>query len=1408
MRIIPGNTKVKIEIFKGLTLWDILVCAISCIMLALIAVSTLPFKKVFLVMHLFITVLLMLRVDKDANYMYLINIIRHYGYKRRFNRIDTDKVLLDYSDRGDVAVTLDELFPDSKKESEKKDKSAEDDILREEPAEEAHIETKKERKERLKREKAEYKADTKLLKSKLLSKEEEDAIWLKRANQSKANKESKKASKKTKKKSNQSWAEIEEISAFSGIKDGYIEYAHGKYYGVAVEIPCVEFKFFSNARRSMAIDYALGGVIRSIRSDYGINIVKIERSVSYDSYIGNEAQKLDDLRGSYEQGFIKEDELKARVAIVYDRIYALQALRDNNKVVIPFYYIVFFDSDKKQLENTVRSAMDQLKQGEMQPRRLKTDKEVAVFLKYSNTLDFDETEIDRINPEYYAKWAMPEKVEFTPRNAVVNGIATHNFRISNYPTTVYDAWLASVLTYPSTKVVLKMRPMDSGKAIRSIDKSLAELRAKVASAHTDSEAMQANTHLETLQLLLNTLQSESETLLNVNAYVTAYDIMYTQENPNFDKLEKESFLCRISSMKKTVKRIWKESGFTLNANEFNQARAYIGSQISGYDPMAGDGRGIPSNTIAATFPWVFPHIMDEKGVQLGNSDGVPVFVDFFVRNSERVNSNMVIVGKSGSGKSFATKTLLSNLAADDSKIFILDPEDEYSALAKNLNGKFINVGNAKYGRLNPFHIITTLDDDESEGTATSSYATHLQFLEEFFKQILPDCDKDSLEYLNSLVDRVYATKGITPTTELSKLRPSDYPIFDDLYDEILREFQRTDNEYIKTMLRTLMNYISKFSEGGRNSVIWNGPSTVTTEENFTVFNFQSLLANRNSTIANAQMLLVLKYIDNEIIKNRDYNEKYNLNRKIVVVIDEAHVFIDTKFPVALDFMFQLAKRIRKYNGMQIVITQNIKDFVGSEEIARKSTAIINACQYSFIFSLAPNDMDDLCKLYEKAGGINESEQEQIIQAQRGQAFVVMSPTSRTSFKVTVPDDVRKMFSKPNFVNKYFEGNGGDTYWENFIKDSTEKRIANLEARGIHIESPESGDAAKPLISFDEISDGEFNLDSIAIESADDILSSIEVTEPEKEEASISGLGISFKELDEDDASDQDELIALKQQLAPQTMLAEENILPEPVETTVLPAAEPVVSTASAKTEEILAGLVEKLGTANMVEEIKRAVREEVEKEMKMRAPLAPQLQPAVQFAGSTSAAQPAEAESAVSLFGEAPASSEPADMSVSLFGETSAAPAYPKEDADSSVDEAIFDLFGLDDDKKEDDEIFDKFDLFKTSSEEEAGGSEDTGTVLGSIFDFADLSELDNYEEPESSIGADEDDDDYDSESDSDSEDSDDNFDIMSFLAQQADEAEEDENGAVIEDFINGSETKLDVSLEQLIAYNRKKSKK
>ncbi len=802
------------------------------------------------------------------------------------------------------------------------------------------------------------------------------------------------------------------ITPFTGVDGDVIEYQKGRYYGIVLEMPSIEFRFLTEYRQNALIDNVLGAVLRTVGSDETAAMVKMDRPILYDSYIKAEHAKIEELKEAFRNDLINEEELTARVGIIYDRISQIQNFNHLEKVYVPFHYLVFFSKNKDVLRMKAEEAAASLAAAELECRIL-TEKELVIFLKYQYSMDFDEREAWKLTPEQYMDWILPKKIVMDSRTVTYDHVVTHNLRITDYPTIVGNAWGAALFNRPYTRTVLKMKPTDRYKGIRQLDRAIDELREQANSTGKTSRLMELDTHIDTLTEVLALLQGDNETLFDVNVIVTVFDDALSEEKLHPERKK----TVQTTSVKKQVKRSMSEEGFKTTDGLWQQFEMYAAGLVSAYDAYSALSRGIHSGSVAAAFPYVYKSLSDPEGICLGDNDGRPVFVDFFVRDKERVNSNTVIIGKSGSGKSFAAKTLLANLAADNSKIFILDPENEYTALAQNLEGKIIDVGSATQGRLNPFHIITSLSDDEEDGsewganqeTMNSSFHIHLQFLEEFYRQILPGIEPDALEYLNNITLRMYESKGIHAETDLSALKPSDYPIFDDLYEAILNDYQLSTGEYSKKNLRVLLNYISKFSTGGRNALLWNGEASIDTNENFIVFNFQSLLANKNNTIANAQMLLVLKWLDNEIIKNRDYNLRYEASRKIVVVIDEAHVFIDSKFPIALDFMYQLAKRIRKYNGMQIIITQNIKDFVGTEELERKSTAIINACQYSFIFPLSPNDMHDLCKLYEKAGAINESEQEEIISNGRGRAFVVTSPTNRSCINIVAPDDIVRLF---------------------------------------------------------------------------------------------------------------------------------------------------------------------------------------------------------------------------------------------------------------------------------------------------------------------------------------------------------------------------------------------------------------
>ena len=794
--------------------------------------------------------------------------------------------------------------------------------------------------------------------------------------------------------------DINTILPYNGvIQDRYIDF--GIYYGMVLEVQPMFFTLLTEAFQDNVID-SFANALRRLNNDQTCSIIKIRKPMVLDNYIYNENKKYDTLYDMQYDGQITEAEIDARAPIFEERVSFFEYINRQQKIYKDYFYIVVYDKDRELLENTVSGMMTALATS-LNPisSKILNGKDLYVFLKANLGKEFDQRDLDVIPFNKYKEWIKPAKIKFNIAKFYVDKDCYRVYDLIDYPLQVGNAWAASFFLLDRTKVVMKLNPMPRMDSEKQIDKAIMEMESKLGKAGRSSTQIDYQTHLDTLRQLLVSLKNNNEQLFNVNTYITSEE-----------------------SAKKDVRAMLKQQGFRYSEMFSRQIDGFISSNISRLDTMKSTKRGIPTTTLAAAFPFISNSLQDENGMYLGDNE-YPVFVDFFKRDRERVNSNMMIIGKSGSGKSYATKTLLTNLAADNCKIFILDPENEYKALTKNLGGKFIDVGSSLQGIINPFHIITSLDASEDEKVeydeygeviekeivenVDDSFAQHLQFLEQFFRVILEGINSDAFEVLNSLIIDMYKEKGIDYKTNLSKFKPEDYPIFDDLYNLILKRLKTAKDDFSIRNLMTVETYIKKFATGGRNSALWNGPTSIETNENFVTFNFQSLVAGNNPTVTNAQMLLVFRYLNNEIINNKDFNAKYHKNRKIIVAVDEAHIFINPKYPIALDFMAQMAKRIRKYGGMQIVITQNLADFIGTDEIKRQSTAVINACQYSMIFSLAPNDVNDLTELYKKSGGINEEEQNSIVTAGVGQAFLITGPTSRTTVQVVANDYVKQLF---------------------------------------------------------------------------------------------------------------------------------------------------------------------------------------------------------------------------------------------------------------------------------------------------------------------------------------------------------------------------------------------------------------
>lgn len=792
----------------------------------------------------------------------------------------------------------------------------------------------------------------------------------------------------------------ERVDALLNLKDikenGLIEYSGG-YFGRVIKVGQKNFGIEDVVQQNIDIDY-LANALKMLDGTQCADIIKIDRPVNLDNFAQDLFGRLAEMKESVDGEEVRE----IKTAILRERIDRIDKMNNIRKQYLSDYYIVVYGRNELDLENTTINVASEINKCGLNTKLLGR-KETAIFLKYSFSRNFDEREIKEIEDNQLIAWVKPKKVEFKANSYTMDGTQAAVFAIADYPLRVRNAWGAEVFNIPNTKVVLHVKPVDKFKAIKRIDKCIGEMETKQILSEKASEANSAETHRETMNALLDSLQTENESLLDVTLTITAYNYL---DDDNY---------------KKAVRRSIMTGNFKPSNLYGLQIEGFKSSAISPVSTLKNYERGINSSSLAAVFPFVRTFVMDDGGIMLGENkaNGFPFIFNMWKRGNLYQNSNGMIIGKSGSGKSFFLKSLIANEWANDTRVIILDPEAEYLTLTKNLSGNLIDVGNAKEGRINPFHIYKILTEDGLPADPVVTFNTHLKMLESFFKIVFVGANSDVIELINNLAVEAYARKGIYETTDCTRLNAEDFPLFTDLL-AVLREKNKeeTDSLTLRDM-RTAELYLQKFVSG-RYSDIWNAPSTLKVNADLIDFNFQSLFANKNNTVANAQMLLVFRFIEQEVINAREAN-KSGKNWRTLIIADEAHLFIDAKFPIALDFFFSMSKRIRKYNGSFIPATQNIADWNANEELRSKTSAILKNSQYTFIFKLSAPDMKDVLDVYKAGDSFNQDEQRMIISAVTGQVFFIGSSELRTNVKISTGEYIKSLFEDKTGENYNKEG---------------------------------------------------------------------------------------------------------------------------------------------------------------------------------------------------------------------------------------------------------------------------------------------------------------------------------------------------------------------------------------------------
>lgn len=548
----------------------------------------------------------------------------------------------------------------------------------------------------------------------------------------------------------------------------------------------------------------------------------------------------------------------------------------------------------------------------------------------------------------------PEALEFQPQALLAGREWRRVYAILAYPPSVEDGWLTSAANLPGVTLSLHASPQDALQLVQSLNRRIGAISGQLALGNTAALTEQRLTQeLEDAASLMRQIDSEQQGTFQVAVFLTV-------SAPDMETGLRRS---------KRLEGQLAASGMRARPLLFRQNEGLQASGPFGLWPQPIRGSQIwPAATIAASWPMGSGGINHGSGIILGHdADGGLVLVDRWTPPPEAgiTNKNFAILSPPGGGKSHATKVMMLREWALGAKVFVLDPEREYRGLVRQVDGTWINAAGGGT-RINPLQAPVLPDDTDEDGTG-SGLSTHIQRVLDFFSTYLPDLTPMQRALLEEAVEKGYAAKNITKGSDLSEVAPDAWPHLGDVY-----AYCQSQAGLEWTTLIALLRTAGE----GVLADLWAGPSTVpaTHDTDFVVLDIHDL-QDAPDNVRRAQYLNVLGYLWDLVRADRS-------ERKLLVV-DEAWMLIDPQAPEALKFMKSLSKRIRKYGGSFMVVTQNIADFL-APAIAGDGEQVLTNSAFTFLLRQGGKDLQALTGLF----SLSDAEQDKLSNARVGEGLLI------------------------------------------------------------------------------------------------------------------------------------------------------------------------------------------------------------------------------------------------------------------------------------------------------------------------------------------------------------------------------------------------------------------------------------
>jgi len=352
-------------------------------------------------------------------------------------------------------------------------------------------------------------------------------------------------------------------------------------------------------------------------------------------------------------------------------------------------------------------------------------------------------------------------------------------------------------------------------------------------------------------------------------------------------------------------------------------------------------REFPTSTLAASFPFMTPTIDLEEG-----TDGIliahdkatlnPIIIDF----SKLSNAHMMILAKSGAGKSYTAKLLLTRMMLSGVRVYVIDPNGEYLRLCKHYGGEVVTLSRTSKTIINPLDLFG------------QSYADKRISLMGIFSLMCGGLSPLSEGILDIALQTAYQEKGITEDKSTWNRTPPKISDVVDVLKEMSLLYEKKKDTVMKKEADILITKLTRYTKKGVYGFV-DQHTNLDVGRGFVVFDINDL----PEEVKPLYMFIVLEYITNIT--------KKNLDRK-VIVIDEGWSLLNNE--KTAERILWLIKASRKFNTGLLFITQEVNDLIGTKAgesiLANTSTKIFLGQDSSVI-----EDVSEILHLNQKEKNI-------------------------------------------------------------------------------------------------------------------------------------------------------------------------------------------------------------------------------------------------------------------------------------------------------------------------------------------------------------------------------------------------------------------------------------------------------